>query len=243
MSAVNRALGLRSRSWAATVNTLDSCWLVRALEGFGFFRFLPNPQTCTCNRFSETLNECVNCVCVCGDGTSSRPVSAGIGSSIEDRWMDTIQHSMCVCTHSPKHTHTHHCTQGWMFPLTSSEFHSHLHCGGPAFPGPSPFWWPTCGTPRGPGPSLPHPAGPSPGARWKTPHYQSGSDLTGEKKKGKKRIVSYECPPTSSKGMLIPLEPVNTACTIIWKEERLGATDAVRPLKTFTEIYWVKPTI
>lgn len=61
------------------------------------------------------------------------------------------------------------------------ELISHLRCGGPAFAGPSPFWWPTCGTPHGPAPSLPHPAGLSPRARWKTPHYQSGSDLTGKK--------------------------------------------------------------
>lgn len=35
----------------------------------------------------------------------------------------------------------------------------------------------------------------------------------------KNRIVSFECLPTSSKGMTIPLEPVNTVCTIVWKEQ------------------------
>lgn len=61
-------------------------------------------------------------------------------------------------------------------------FHlSYLHCGDPPSAGPSPAWWPICGRPRGPAPSLPHPAGPSRGVRWKTPHYQSGSGLPGKR--------------------------------------------------------------
>ena len=58
---------------------------------------------------------------------------------------------------------------------------AYLHCEGPPSEGPSPAWWRTCGKPRGPAPSLPRPVGLSRGARWKTPHYQSGSDLPGKR--------------------------------------------------------------
>lgn len=96
------------------------------------------------------------------------------------------------CTYTYALTHT--CTQT-QSKHTQAETHtvlfvstdvtlpllSYLRCGGPPSAGPSPAWWPTCGRPRGHAPSLPRPVGPSLGARWKTPHYQCGSDLPGKR--------------------------------------------------------------
>lgn len=104
-------------------------------------------------------------------------------------------------------THTHKHTQCLMFPLPLL---SYLHCGGPPSAGPSPAWWLTCGTPRGHAPSLPRPVCPSQGARWKTPHYQSGSDLPG------KRRLQISAPLLLQR-TVIPQEPVIIVCPINWK--------------------------
>lgn len=96
----------------------------------------------------------------------------------------------CTCTHVLTHTGTQ--THTALFVSTDVRL-AYLHCGGPPSAGPSPAWWPTCGRPRGPAPSLPRPVGPSRGARWKTPHYQSGSDLPG------KRGLEISAPPPPSK--------------------------------------------
>lgn len=112
-----------------------------------------------------------------------------------------------ICTHS--HTQTKHTvlfvsTDVALLPLP------YLHCGGPPSAGPSPVWWPTCGRPHGHAPSLPRPVGPSRGARWKTPHYQSGSDLPG------KRWLQISVPLLLQR-TVIPLEPVIIVCLINWK--------------------------
>lgn len=133
---------------------------------------------------------------------------------------DILSYSPCyheplVCIHicSYSHVHTHRqnthtvlfvSTDVTLLPL------AYLHCGGPPSAGPSPVWWLTCGRPRGHAPSLPRPVGPSRGARWKTPHYQSGSDLPG------KRGLQISAPLLLQR-TVIPLEPVIIVCLINWK--------------------------
>lgn len=114
-----------------------------------------------------------------------------------------------VLTHS-QNTHTQAHTVLYVSTDVTLPLLAYLHCGGPPSAGPSPAWWLTCGTPHGHAPSLPRPVGPSRGARWKTPHYQSGSDLPG------KRGLQISAPLLLQR-TVIPLEPVIIVCLINWK--------------------------
>lgn len=105
-----------------------------------------------------------------------------------------INTSALTHTRTPTRSQAHTQTHTLLFVSTDVKLLllAYLHCGGPPSAGLTPVWWPTCGKPHGHAPSLPHPAGPSRGARWKTLHYQCGSDLPGKKRAS----ISTPLPPS-----------------------------------------------
>lgn len=176
--------------------------------------------------------EKIVCVCVCVSSYKPMgpPVSAGIGSSTEDRWMDTIQMfytaMYSICTHCQNtHTTVHNA---WFFRvlLPPSLWRSCLS-------------WPVSFLMA----NLRYTTWTRPFTSTSCWPFSRGSMKNSPlsvriRPDWKKRKDSFRwVTPASSKRMVTPLEPVNTVGTVIWKEERHGGSDEGRPFKNLNEIY------